>query len=90
MGRLGRLLHPSDFSRASGAAFARAVSVAKDDRAELLLVHVLAPAVSMTGDGYVSSEVYQDIATSGEGPPKSNWIPCSPSHARSACAGGRC
>ena len=45
MSRLRRVLHPSDFSRASGAAFARAVSMAKADRAQLLLVHVVAPRV---------------------------------------------
>jgi len=64
MSRVRRILHPSDFSRASGAAFARAVSMAKADRAQLLLVHVLAPPMPMAGEGYMASEVYDDLETS--------------------------
>lgn len=48
-----RILHPTDFSRASGAAFARAVALAQEQRAELLLVHVLVPPVPFIGDGYL-------------------------------------
>jgi nucleotide-binding universal stress UspA family protein len=62
--RLRRILHPSDFSRASGAAFARAVSMAKAERARLLLVHVLAPAVPIAGEGYISPKVYDDLEAS--------------------------
>jgi nucleotide-binding universal stress UspA family protein len=61
MSRLRSVLHPSDFSRASGAAFARAVVTAKADRAQLLLVHVLSPAVPIAGEGYISSKVYDDL-----------------------------
>src|SRR6266540_1200999 len=75
MSRLQRILHPTDFSRASRAGFARAVSMAKDDRAELLLVHVLAPPLPMAGDGYndieVAAEKYGQKhlgALSGQGP----------------------
>jgi nucleotide-binding universal stress UspA family protein len=64
MSRVRRILHPSDFSRASGAAFARAVAMAKADRAQLLLVHVLAPPVPIAGEGYVSPKVYQDLEAS--------------------------
>jgi nucleotide-binding universal stress UspA family protein len=64
MSRIRRILHPSDFSRASSAAFARAVDMAKANRAELLLVHVLAPFVPMVGDGYVAPKVYEEIETS--------------------------
>jgi nucleotide-binding universal stress UspA family protein len=64
MSRLRRILHPSDFSRASGAAFARAIAMAKADRAQLLLVHVLAPPVPIAGEGYISPKVYDDLEAS--------------------------
>ena len=64
MSRIRRILHPSDFSRASSAAFAQAVDMAKANRAELLLVHVLAPFVPMVGDGYVAPKVYEEIEAS--------------------------
>jgi nucleotide-binding universal stress UspA family protein len=64
MSRLRRILHPSDFSRASGAAFARALAMAKTDRGTLLLVHVLAPPVLMAGDGYMSPKIYEDLEAS--------------------------
>jgi nucleotide-binding universal stress UspA family protein len=37
------IIHPTDFSRASTAAFMRAIDVAKRARAELVLVHVFEP-----------------------------------------------
>ncbi len=61
MSRIRRVLHPSDFSRASGAAFTKAVEMAKTNRAELLVVHVLTPVIPMVGDGYVSPKVYEEI-----------------------------
>jgi nucleotide-binding universal stress UspA family protein len=59
-----RILHPSDFSRASGAAFKKAVELAKSDRAQLMLVHVLSPIAPIAGEGYVSPKMYEDIAAS--------------------------
>ena len=59
-----RILHPSDFSRASGAAFKKAVELAKASRGELTLVHVLGPIVPIAGDGYVSPKMYEEIAAS--------------------------
>ncbi len=64
MSRIRRVLHPTDFSRASAAAFARAVELAKSNRAQLLLLHVLTPAVPLAGDGYVSPKVYEEIEAS--------------------------
>ena len=64
MSRIRRILHPSDFSRASAAAFAKAVEMAKTNRAELLLAHVLAPVIPMAGDGYISPTVYEEIEAS--------------------------
>jgi nucleotide-binding universal stress UspA family protein len=63
MSRVRRILHPTDFSRASGAAFTKAVEMAKTNRAELLVIHVLgSPIMPMVGDGYVSPKVYEDVA----------------------------
>jgi nucleotide-binding universal stress UspA family protein len=59
-----RILHPSDFSRASGAAFKKAVEMAKANRGQLTLVHVLGPVIPMAGDGYVSPKMYEEIAAS--------------------------
>jgi nucleotide-binding universal stress UspA family protein len=59
-----RILHPSDFSRASGAAFKKAVEMAKSDRAQLMVVHVLSPVAPIAGEGYVSPKMYEEIAAS--------------------------
>ncbi len=59
-----RILHPSDFSRASGAAFKKAVEMAKAGRGELMLVHVLNPVVPVAGEGYISPKMYEEIAAS--------------------------
>lgn len=54
MERVRRILHPTDFSRASGPAFLKAISLAKENGAELLLVHVLLPPTPFIAEGYVS------------------------------------
>ena len=57
-----RILHPTDFSRASRAAYAKAVQLAKKDRSELLIAHVLPPvAAGMAGDGYMTAKLYQQL-----------------------------
>lgn len=56
-----RILHPTDFSRASGAAFATALALVKENRAELVLVHVLIPPTPYIGEGYVSVRTYQEL-----------------------------
>jgi nucleotide-binding universal stress UspA family protein len=58
-----RVLHPTDFSKASGAAFTRALTEARQNRSELLLVHVLAPVMLAAGAGeaYVSPSVYEQL-----------------------------
>ena len=62
MSRLRTIVHPTDFSRASTPAFKRSVEMARNNRAELLVVHVLAPAASIVmADGYVSPKVYEDM-----------------------------
>jgi universal stress protein A len=62
MARIRRILHPSDFSKASATAFTKAVELAKANRADLVLLHVLGPPLPlMAGDGYVSPQVYEDL-----------------------------
>ena len=67
MSRIRRVLHPTDFSRASTPAFKRAVETAKANRAELLVLHVMVPAVPIMGDGYVSPQVYEDLEARARG-----------------------
>ena len=57
---MSRILHPTDFSPASRAAFAKAVTLAKKDRAELVIAHVLAPVIPSV-DGYVTSQMYTQL-----------------------------
>ncbi|HEY7205951.1 MAG TPA: universal stress protein [Methylomirabilota bacterium] len=61
MKKIRRIMHPTDFSGASSAAFRRAVDLAKTNGAELLLVHVITSVVPIMTDGYVSPRVYEDL-----------------------------
>jgi nucleotide-binding universal stress UspA family protein len=56
-----RILHASDFSSASRAAFTKAVELARANRAQLLLLHVRSVVVPMVGDGYVSPQAYEQL-----------------------------
>lgn len=58
-----RILHPSDYSKASRAAFKKAIEMAKMMRATLHLLHVLAP-VPILGDGYISPKTYDELLAS--------------------------
>lgn len=58
-----RILHPSDFSKASGPAFKKAIEMAKTTRGTLHLLHVMA-VVPILGDGYVSPQTYDQITAS--------------------------
>ena len=60
-----RILHPTDFSRASGAAFTRALAEARANKAPLVLAHVLAPVIPMAGEGYVSPSTYEQMTEAG-------------------------
>lgn len=59
MGRL--IVHATDFSPASRAAFTKALQLAKRDRVPLTIAHVLLPPVMMMGDGYVPAATWEDI-----------------------------
>ena len=63
--RARRVLCPSDFSPASRPALNRAIEVARANRAELLLVHVMAPFTALVGEGYVPPATFEQIEESG-------------------------
>jgi nucleotide-binding universal stress UspA family protein len=64
MSRLERIVHPSDFSGASAAAFAQALALARGSDAELVIVHVFTPPVPTLIDGNVPPNAYIQIAES--------------------------
>jgi nucleotide-binding universal stress UspA family protein len=59
---MSRIIYATDFSPASRAAFATAVRMARRDRAELLIVHVLGPVVPIA-DGYLPPSTYAEMDT---------------------------
>ena len=56
-----RVVFPSDFSKASRAAFVKAIETAKSNRAQLTIVHVMSPVIPMAGDGYISPSTYESL-----------------------------
>jgi nucleotide-binding universal stress UspA family protein len=58
------IMHATDFSPASRAAFAKSVELAKRDRAPLTIAHVMLPPVIMMGDGYsyIPPSTYDQIS----------------------------
>jgi nucleotide-binding universal stress UspA family protein len=65
MPRLRRIMHATDFSPASTAALKRAMAMAKADRAQLIIVHVMTPpSLALPGDGYISPSLYEDLEDS--------------------------
>jgi universal stress protein A len=66
MKRIRRILHATDFSRASNRAFETAIDFAKTNRAELLLVHVLVPNIAYPVDSYADPTLYVELDRSME------------------------
>jgi nucleotide-binding universal stress UspA family protein len=60
----GTVLHPTDFSPSSRPAFNHALALARDEGAELLLVHVLPTVMPMVGEGYMSPTTFDDLQRS--------------------------
>lgn len=60
----GTILHPTDFSPSSRAAFNHALALAREQRAELWLVHVLPTVMPMVGEGYMSPKTFDDLQRS--------------------------
>ncbi len=63
MSRFRRILHASDFSRASTPAFRRATDLARANRADLTIVHVYMPVIPLAGEGYAAPQVYDQMLT---------------------------
>src|SRR4030095_11720401 len=64
MSRHRRILHPTDSAGASGAAFKRAIALAKADKAQLFIAHVIAPPMPIAGEGYIPPNLYEDLEAS--------------------------
>ena len=58
-----RILHATDFSRASRPALAKAIALARQNRAPLAIVHALAPTVIPVGGdfGYIPPKTYEAL-----------------------------
>jgi nucleotide-binding universal stress UspA family protein len=56
-----RILVATDFSKASGKAFATAVNLAKANRARLTILHAFAPLMPVAPDQYVGPETWEQI-----------------------------
>jgi nucleotide-binding universal stress UspA family protein len=59
MSQFRRILHASDFSPASRAAFRCAIDLARANRATLTIAHVYSPVVSLVGEAYATARVYE-------------------------------
>ena len=55
-----RILHPTDFSVASRPAFRRAIALAKTERAQLVVAHVL-PVIAVVPDAYMSPQTWNQL-----------------------------
>jgi len=56
------ILHATDFSSASGAAFTKAVDMARREQAPLLIANVMIPPLPMmAGDGYIPPTTWDAI-----------------------------
>ena len=60
----GTILHPTDFSPSSRPAFNHALALAREQGAELVLVHVLPTVMPMVGEGYMSPKTFDDLQRS--------------------------
>ena len=60
MARIRRIVHPTDFSPASSPAFRKAVALAKENKATLLIAHVL-PTLPMVADAYMAASAYDEM-----------------------------
>jgi universal stress protein A len=56
-----KILYATDYSKASARAFDEAVKLAKQNRAELLVVHVVEPTPYVAGEEFASAEIYAKL-----------------------------
>jgi universal stress protein A len=55
------IVHATDFSPASRAAFTKAVQLARDAGARLVLLHVRSPAEALVADAYMAPRQYEQL-----------------------------
>lgn len=58
MKRIRRILYATDYSKASERALQEAIDLAKQNNAELLVVHVIEPVPYVAGGDYGGAELY--------------------------------
>lgn len=58
MKRIRKILYATDYSEASGRAFDEAVNLARQNRAELLVLHVVEPIPYTAGEEFGGAELY--------------------------------
>lgn len=61
MAGLKRILHATDFSKASARALQEAVKLAKENNARLLVVHVIEPTPYVAGGEFGGAEIYMKL-----------------------------
>ncbi|HKA32970.1 MAG TPA: universal stress protein, partial [Candidatus Binatia bacterium] len=62
--KLRRILHATDFSSASKRALQTAMDFARQNKAELLIVHVLVPNIMVPADSYADPTLYVEMEKS--------------------------
>lgn len=61
MKNIKKILYATDYSKASARAFDEAVKLAKQNRAELLVVHVVEPTPYVAGEEFAGAEIYAKL-----------------------------
>ena len=61
MKTIKRILYATDFSKSSARALDEAISLAQQNKAELLAVHVIEPVPYAAGEEFASAEIYTKI-----------------------------
>ena len=61
MAGIKRILHATDFSKASARALQEAVKLAKENSARLLVVHVIEPTPYVAGGEFGGAEIYMKL-----------------------------
>lgn len=60
-GKIRVIVHATDFSPASRAAFSKAVELARNAGAQLVLLHVRSPVTLLVADAYVAPQAYEQL-----------------------------
>jgi nucleotide-binding universal stress UspA family protein len=61
MASVNKILYATDFSKASARALDEAVKLAKQNKAEILVTHVIEPAPYVAGEEFASGEIYEKL-----------------------------